>query len=91
MSRSVSRRRLLQLAGLTAAASATGSVLGTSPAQAAIAPARTDIGVLAHPFELGQVRLTASRWLDNQNRTQNYLRFIDVDKGGQKLVSHKCP
>jgi DUF1680 family protein len=36
--------------------------------------------VLAHPFELGQVRLTASRWLDNQNRTQNYLRFVDVER-----------
>lgn len=34
----------------------------------------------AHPFELGQVRLTASRWLDNQNRTRNYLRFVDVDR-----------
>ncbi|MET7695294.1 beta-L-arabinofuranosidase domain-containing protein [Streptomyces sp. NPDC005483] len=80
MSSFVNRRRLLQLAGATVAASATGSFLGASSAQAAIAPARTDIGVLAHPFELGQVRLTASRWLDNQNRTQNYLRFIDVDR-----------
>ncbi|MFJ4328527.1 beta-L-arabinofuranosidase domain-containing protein [Streptomyces tricolor] len=80
MSSSVSRRRLLQLAGATAAASATGSFIGASPARAAVPPARADIGVSAHPFALGQVRLTASRWLDNQDRTRNYLRFVDVDR-----------
>lgn len=76
LSSSLSRRRLLQVAGATAA----GSVLGSSPAQAAIAPARTDIGTSAQPFQLGQVQLTASRWLDNQNRTRNYLRFVDADR-----------
>ncbi|MFF1506510.1 beta-L-arabinofuranosidase domain-containing protein [Streptomyces sp. NPDC058326] len=80
MSSSVSRRRLLHLAGATAAASAVGPLLGGSPAQAAVPPARPDIGSLASPFELGQVRLTASRWLDNQNRTHSYLRFVDVDR-----------
>ena len=80
MSSFVSRRRLLQVVGATAAASATGSFIGASPAHAAVPPARADIGVLAHPFELGQVRLTASRWLDNQDRTRNYLRFVDVDR-----------
>ncbi|WP_405771240.1 beta-L-arabinofuranosidase domain-containing protein [Streptomyces sp. NBC_01538] len=81
MSSSVSRRRLLQAAGATAAASATGLFVGSSPAlAAAVPPARADIGVSAHPFDLGQVRLTASRWLDNQNRTQNYLRFVDADR-----------
>ncbi|MER7195517.1 beta-L-arabinofuranosidase domain-containing protein [Streptomyces flaveolus] len=80
MSSSVSRRRLLQLAGATAAAGAVGPLAGTSPASAAASPARADIGALAFPFDLGQVRLTASRWLDNQNRTQSYLRFVDVDR-----------
>ncbi|KOV59687.1 hypothetical protein ADL01_35255 [Streptomyces sp. NRRL WC-3618] len=81
MSSYVSRRRLLQAAGATAAASATGVFVGSSPAlAAAVPPARADIGVSAHPFDLGQVRLTASRWLDNQNRTQNYLRFVDADR-----------
>ncbi|MDT9684240.1 glycoside hydrolase family 127 protein [Streptomyces sp. TRM76323] len=80
MSSSVSRRRLLQLAGITAAATAAGPLAGHSPARAAIPPARADIGALAFPFDLGQVRLTASRWLDNQNRTQSYLRFVDVDR-----------
>ncbi|MFJ4501890.1 beta-L-arabinofuranosidase domain-containing protein [Streptomyces sp. NPDC088864] len=79
-SSSVSRRRLLQLAGATAAASAVGPLAGASPARAAGSPARAGIGVLSSPFDLGQVRLTASRWLDNQNRTGAYLRFIDVDR-----------
>ncbi|GAB2607721.1 glycoside hydrolase family 127 protein [Streptomyces capparidis] len=41
---------------------------------------RADIGVSAYPFDIGQVRLTASRWLDNQNRTRNYLQFVDVNR-----------
>ncbi|MFF7813378.1 beta-L-arabinofuranosidase domain-containing protein [Streptomyces sp. NPDC007945] len=80
MSSSVSRRHLLQLTGATAVASAVGPFFGGSSAAAAVPPARTDIGTLASPFELGQVRLTASRWLDNQNRTHDYLRFVDVDR-----------
>ncbi|MDW8804303.1 glycoside hydrolase family 127 protein [Streptomyces scabiei] len=80
MTSPVSRRRLLQAAGATAAASAAGSLIGSSAAHAALPPARADIGVLAHPFGLDQVRLTAGRWLDNQDRTRNYLRFVDVDR-----------
>lgn len=80
MSSHVSRRRILQIAGATAAASAAGPLLGGSPAQAAIPPVRADIGVRAQGFDLGQVRLTASRWLDNQERTRSYLRFVDVDR-----------
>ncbi|MET7452144.1 beta-L-arabinofuranosidase domain-containing protein [Streptomyces sp. NPDC005574] len=80
MSSSVSRRRLLHIAGAIAAASVTGSTLGSSTARAAGASPRAAVGVLAQPFELGQVQLTASRWLDNQNRTRNYLRFVDVDR-----------
>ncbi|MER7443934.1 beta-L-arabinofuranosidase domain-containing protein [Micromonospora avicenniae] len=76
---SLSRRRLLQAAGI-AAASATGTfALGTA-AIAAVRPARPDIGAGALPFDLSQVRLTLSRWLDNQTRTVNYLRFVDVDR-----------
>jgi len=80
MSSSVSRRRLLQVAGATAAVSAAESLVGGAPARAAVPPARADVGVAAHPFALGQVQLTASRWLDNQNRTRDYLRFVDVDR-----------
>ncbi|MFV2088639.1 beta-L-arabinofuranosidase domain-containing protein [Micromonospora sp. LOL_021] len=80
----LSRRRLLQAAGATAVVSATGvttsTVLGAAPAAAALPPARPDIGVAAYGFDVGQAQLTTSRWLDNQNRTINYLRFVDVDR-----------
>jgi hypothetical protein len=74
------RRRLLQVAGAAAVAAAAGPIIGRSGAEAALAPVRPDIGVSAYPFDLGQVRLTASRWLDNQNRTLSYLRFVEVDR-----------
>ena len=74
---SLSRRRLLQAAGVAAVAPAV--FHGTAEASA-VPPARTDIGALAQPFDLGQVRLSAGRWLDNQNRALSYLRFVDVDR-----------
>jgi DUF1680 family protein len=78
----VSRRRLLQAAGAGALVSAAGAgPFGIrSAAAAGVAPARPDLGVSAYPFAFGQVRLTAGRWQDNQNRTLNYLRFVDVDR-----------
>ncbi|GLZ13431.1 hypothetical protein Acsp04_36660 [Actinomadura sp. NBRC 104425] len=76
MSSSVSRRRFLEAAGAVAVASVAVSAAGRSPARAAAAP----VGESAHPFDFGQVRLTASRWADNQNRTLAYLRFVDVDR-----------
>ncbi|MEU8798280.1 beta-L-arabinofuranosidase domain-containing protein [Spirillospora sp. NPDC048819] len=75
----LSRRRLLQAAGIAVVAPAVPAAAG-GIAVAAVPPARDDIGVSAHPFEFGQVRLTAGRWLDNQNRTLAYLRFVDVDR-----------
>ncbi|MFB4287229.1 beta-L-arabinofuranosidase domain-containing protein [Nonomuraea sp. ATR24] len=78
---SLSRRQLLQAAGATAAFTVAGQAAGASPALAAALPwARPDIGVSAYEFDLGQVRLTSGRWLDNQNRTLAYLRFVDVDR-----------
>ncbi|ASW55346.1 beta-L-arabinofuranosidase domain-containing protein [Plantactinospora sp. KBS50] len=76
------RRRFLRAAGVTAVASAAGSaLLRATPATAAVVPpARPDTGVSAYPFDFGQVQLTSSRWLDNQNRTLNYLRFVDADR-----------
>ncbi|GAA0255151.1 glycoside hydrolase family 127 protein [Saccharothrix mutabilis subsp. mutabilis] len=68
------RRTVLQ------AAFAVPATLATGTAVAAVPPVRPDIGVAVHPFEPGQVRLSASRWLDNQNRTLNYLRFVDVER-----------
>jgi DUF1680 family protein len=79
----MNRRHLLQAAGATALASAVGGtgVLLAEPAAAAeIPPTRADLGVSAYPFDLGQVRLTAGRFQDNENRTLTYLRFVDVDR-----------
>ncbi len=80
MSSRLSRRQLLQASGVAAVAAATAPMLGDPPAHAALAPARPDIGVSAYGFDFGQVTLTSSRWLDNQNRTLSYLRFVDVDR-----------
>ncbi|MFF5123388.1 beta-L-arabinofuranosidase domain-containing protein [Dactylosporangium aurantiacum] len=79
---SLNRRQLLQAtgAGVVAGAAATAGVVDVHSAAASVPPARADIGVSAYAFDLGQVRLTSSRWLDNQNRTLSYLRFVDVDR-----------
>ncbi|RQX13979.1 hypothetical protein DDE19_24595 [Micromonospora ureilytica] len=77
----LSRRNLLQATGATVVLSATGAAVTPGSASAAIVPpARADIGVSAYAFDLGQVRLTSGRWMDNQSRTLNYLRFVDVDR-----------
>ncbi|MGW5561406.1 beta-L-arabinofuranosidase domain-containing protein [Micromonospora sp. NPDC003944] len=77
----LSRRHLLQAAGATVVLSATGAAVSPGSASAAVVPpARSDIGVSAYSFDPGQVRLTAGRWMDNQSRTLNYLRFVDVDR-----------
>ncbi|GIF12861.1 beta-L-arabinofuranosidase domain-containing protein [Actinoplanes teichomyceticus] len=75
----VTRRSLL----VAAVGGAAGSVLprgGAPAAAAAVPPVRDDLGVAAYPFDLSQVRLTTGRLLDNQTRTLNYLRFVDVDR-----------
>ncbi|ETK36751.1 beta-L-arabinofuranosidase domain-containing protein [Microbispora sp. ATCC PTA-5024] len=83
MSSFISRRRLLQATGMAAVAavgSAVESAVGVRAAQATVNPVRGETGVSASAFDMGQVRLTASRWMDNQNRTLNYLRFVDADR-----------
>ncbi|MFI7469785.1 beta-L-arabinofuranosidase domain-containing protein [Nonomuraea sp. NPDC049646] len=77
---SLSRRQLFQATGATAALSVVGRMAGASPALAAVPWSRPDIGVSAYEFDLGQVRLTSGRLLDNQNRALAYLRFVDVDR-----------
>ena len=78
----VTRRQLLQTTGVVAVASAAAPLFGAvvEAAGAAVGPARADIGVAAYPFDLGEVRLTAGRLMDNQSRTLSYLRFLDVDR-----------
>jgi DUF1680 family protein len=75
----LSRRRVFQAAGVVAAATALPG-LGHGTAAAVVAPVRQDLGVSAFPFDLGQVRLTSGRFMDNQSRTLSYLRFVDVDR-----------
>ncbi|MFC6086264.1 beta-L-arabinofuranosidase domain-containing protein [Sphaerisporangium aureirubrum] len=74
----LSRRQLFQATGVAVAVSAAGPVLDV-PA-AAGAAVRPDVGVAAYAFELGQVRVTTGRWLENQNRTLSYLRYVDADR-----------
>lgn len=73
----LSRRRLIQAAGVALTAA---PFVGGGHAQAALAPARPDIGAAAYEFAPGQVTLNPGRWLDNQNRTLTYLRFVDVNR-----------
>ncbi|XP_014556214.1 hypothetical protein COCVIDRAFT_100314 [Bipolaris victoriae FI3] len=39
-----------------------------------------EVGTSAHAFDLSQVALSNSRWKDNENRTLNYLKFVNVDR-----------
>jgi DUF1680 family protein len=59
-----------------------GSLLvSLSPVEAVVVPpARTETGVSAYLFDLSQVQLTDSRWLDNQNRTLAYLKWVDLER-----------
>ncbi len=77
---SLNRRRLLQAAGVAAVASAAPALFRGTAEAAVVPPVRGDIGAAAQPFELGQVRLSTGRWLENQNRTLSYLRFVNVDR-----------
>lgn len=43
-------------------------------------PAWSEMGALVQPFNMSTVSLTNSRWMDNQNRTVNYLKWVDVDR-----------
>ncbi|KAJ8105604.1 hypothetical protein ONZ43_g7363 [Nemania bipapillata] len=56
-------------------------IVSFSPVDAvAVPPARNETGVSAYLFDLGQVQLTDSRWLANQNRTLTYIKWVDVER-----------
>nr|WP_051818094.1 beta-L-arabinofuranosidase domain-containing protein [Kitasatospora sp. NRRL B-11411] len=75
------RRSVLKATGAAAVAAAVPLAADRSPAAAAtVPPVQAEVGVSTYPFDPGQVRLTGGRWLDNQNRTLAYLRFVDVDR-----------
>ncbi|KAF9690644.1 hypothetical protein EKO04_011542 [Ascochyta lentis] len=47
---------------------------------AQIAPAVSPIGVAASSFNIDEVSLISSRFMDNQNRTLSYLKSVDLDR-----------
>ncbi|KAF2227090.1 hypothetical protein BDZ85DRAFT_316507 [Elsinoe ampelina] len=49
-------------------------------ANAQVPPAAPESGVSAWPFGLSQVTLGTGRWLDNQDRTLTYLKWISLDR-----------
>ncbi|KAI0506542.1 hypothetical protein F5B22DRAFT_660192 [Xylaria bambusicola] len=46
----------------------------------AVPPVRTEVGISSYFFDLSQVQLSDSRWLDNQNRTLTYIKWVDVER-----------
>ncbi|KFX88303.1 hypothetical protein O988_09059 [Pseudogymnoascus sp. VKM F-3808] len=46
----------------------------------AVPPVTTENGVSAYAFDISQVTLSSGRWLDNQKRTETYLKDIDVER-----------
>ncbi|KAI1749968.1 hypothetical protein F4782DRAFT_510863 [Xylaria castorea] len=56
-------------------------IVSFSPVKAVVVPpARTETGVSSYFFDLSQVQLTNSRWLDNQNRTLTYIKWVDLER-----------
>ncbi|KFZ14591.1 hypothetical protein V502_05994 [Pseudogymnoascus sp. VKM F-4520 (FW-2644)] len=51
-----------------------------SAASQAVPPVTTEEGVSAYAFDISQVTLSSGRWLDNQQRTETYLKYIDVER-----------
>lgn len=80
MESALSRRRLLQAAGATAAVGTVGISLAEPSAAALPTPARADVGAVAFGFGLGQVTLLASRWKQNADRELAYLTYLDADR-----------
>ncbi|KAK3377476.1 secreted protein [Podospora didyma] len=66
---------------LAAAASSVLAGISLTAAHPQATPALpTQNETLVSPFDLSQVQLTSSRWMENQNRTLSYLKFIDVSR-----------
>jgi hypothetical protein len=57
-------------------------LLAASPAIAQTIPpiAVPEAGTSAYAFDMSQVSLSNSRWKDNENRTLNYLKSVNVDR-----------
>ncbi|NUR70718.1 MAG: hypothetical protein HOU81_07840 [Hamadaea sp.] len=70
-------RRTLLATGVAAGVAATTAPLFSGDAAYA---ARPDTGVSAYAFPLSAVTLLAGPFLNNQGRTQAYLKFVDADR-----------
>ncbi|KFY46694.1 hypothetical protein V494_00358 [Pseudogymnoascus sp. VKM F-4513 (FW-928)] len=46
----------------------------------AVPPVTTEEGVSAYAFDISQVSLSSGRWLENQQRTETYLKDVDVER-----------
>jgi DUF1680 family protein len=59
-----------------------GCLWAISPTVAQTIPpiAVPEVGTSAYAFDMSQVALSSSRWMDNQNRTLNYLKSVDVNR-----------
>lgn len=57
-----------------------GGSLMLASAFAHVAPVLSPIGVSASSFNIDDVSLTSSRFMDNQNRTLSYLKSVDLDR-----------
>jgi DUF1680 family protein len=59
-----------------------GYLLAASPAVAQTTPSLVvpESGTSAYAFDISQVALSNSRWMDNQNRTLNYLKSVNADR-----------
>jgi DUF1680 family protein len=59
-----------------------GGLLAASPVIAQTLPtlAVPETGTSAYAFDMSQVTLSNSRWMDNQNRTLNYLKSVNADR-----------
>ncbi|KAH7411762.1 hypothetical protein DE146DRAFT_684765 [Phaeosphaeria sp. MPI-PUGE-AT-0046c] len=59
-----------------------GCLLAITPAFAQTIPtiAVPEMGASAYAFDLSQVSLSNSRWMDNQNRTLSYLKSVNLER-----------
>jgi DUF1680 family protein len=59
-----------------------GCLLTVSPSIAQTIPTLSvpESGTSVYPFDMSQVSLSNSRWMDNQNRTLNYLKSVDINR-----------
>ncbi|TKW49237.1 hypothetical protein CTA1_3707 [Colletotrichum tanaceti] len=46
----------------------------------AVPPVSQELGVSAWPFDMSQVTLSGGRFLENQDRTVTYLKWVDVER-----------